>query len=102
MSRVSINIIYIPSIPNNITNWRVFKNANQIIDFLTKKNVFSNSIIDEDVHEINFFQEESKYESLSSSNTIPKHVTSLEKLFDLKEKFRNLVNPKINSSILAH
>ena len=40
MSRFYVQIIYRPSIPDNITHWRVFENDSQIIDFFTNNTVF--------------------------------------------------------------
>ena len=38
-----------PAIPDNLMNWQVFVNNNQINSFLTLENEFSNSSIDEDI-----------------------------------------------------
>jgi ribonuclease HI len=34
-SKFSIELLYKPSVPNNITNWRVFEGDEQILEFLT-------------------------------------------------------------------
>jgi hypothetical protein len=44
-------IIFRPSIPDNVMNWRVFNNDIQIINFLTILDVFQESIIDDEAHE---------------------------------------------------
>ena len=36
----SIELIYRPFIPNNVTNWKVFDNDQQILDFLTSQDTF--------------------------------------------------------------
>ena len=71
--------MYGPSIPNNVTNWKVFDDDQQIIDFLSFQNTFEGMAIDEADHE----------KSLSNpSNIIPKSFISLEKFYDLEDKFR--------------
>jgi ribonuclease HI len=38
--KFSVELIYMPSIPNNITNWIVFKDNGQIINFLHSEDTF--------------------------------------------------------------
>jgi hypothetical protein len=40
----SVEFLYRPSVPDNITNWRVFEDDQQIINFLTMKDTFKDSI----------------------------------------------------------
>ena len=47
----SIELMYRPSIPENITNWKIFDNDVQILDFLTTQNTFKYFVIDEVEHE---------------------------------------------------
>jgi hypothetical protein len=47
----SMELLYIPSIPDNVTNWRVFDDDQQIISFLHLEGTFKDSIIDEDQHD---------------------------------------------------
>ena len=49
--RFSIELIFRPSIPDNITNWRVFNNDPDIISFLTSEGSYDDQIIDEDQHD---------------------------------------------------
>ena len=71
--------MYRPSIPDNVTSWKVFDDDHQILDFLSAQNTFEGMAIDEADHE----------KSLSDpSNIIPKSVISLEKFYDLQDKFR--------------
>ena len=42
-----IELIFRPSVPDNVTNMRVFDDDEQIIDFLTNEESFKESIIDE-------------------------------------------------------
>ena len=73
-----------------ITNLRVFDNDQQIIECLTNDETFKGAIIDDEEH-----QAEMKYD-----NFIPKGVRTLEKMFDLNEKFRRPANVKMHSSTL--
>ena len=75
----SIELMYRPSIPNNVTNWKVFDDDQQILDFLSVQDTFAGMAIDEADHE--------KFLS-DPSNIIPKSVISLEKFYDLQDKFR--------------
>jgi hypothetical protein len=46
-----VELLYRPSIPDNVTNWRVFDDDEQIISFLHLEGTFKDSIIDEDQHD---------------------------------------------------
>ena len=43
-----VDLIYRLSILDYITNWRVFENDEQIINFLHSKNTFKGSVIDDE------------------------------------------------------
>ena len=73
-----------------ITNLRVFNDDQQIIECLTNDELFKGAITDDEEH-----QAELKYD-----NFIPKGVRTLEKMFDLNEKFRRPANVKTHSSSL--
>lgn len=45
--RFPIELFFRPSIPDNVTNWRVFNNDDDIIDFLTSEGSYEEQIIDE-------------------------------------------------------
>jgi hypothetical protein len=97
----SVEIMFRPSIPDNVMNWRVFNNDTQIINFLTSSNVFQDSVIDDEAHEQdlqNYRDEASKVKE----NCIPRNVLSLEKLFNLQTKFKKLMNPKMKNSTMMH
>jgi hypothetical protein len=49
----SIELFFRPSIPDNITNLRVFDDDQQIINFLHMKDTFQGAIIDEGTHDEN-------------------------------------------------
>ena len=46
-----VELIYMSSIPDNITNWRVFKDDEQIINFLHSEDTFNGLVIDDEQHE---------------------------------------------------
>ena len=50
--RFSIELIFRTSIPDNVTNWRVFNNDTNIIDFLTSERAYEGQIIDEHEHNL--------------------------------------------------
>ena len=67
--------MYRPSIPDNVTSWKVFDDDHQILDFLSAQNAFERMAIDEDDHE----------NSLSDpSNIIPNSIIIMEKFYDLQ------------------
>jgi len=47
----SIELLYRPLIPNNVTNWRVFDDDQHIISFLHLEGTFKDSIIYEDQYD---------------------------------------------------
>ena len=49
--KFSVELIYRSSIPDNIMNWRVFKDNEQIIHFLHLEDTFKGLIIDDEQHE---------------------------------------------------
>ena len=50
----TVELLYKPSVPNNISNWKVFEGDEQIINFLTNQDNFKDLAIDDKV-----FQEKS-------------------------------------------
>ena len=77
--------MYRPSILDNVTNWKVFDDDQQILDFLSSQDTFKGMTIDEARHD----------KSLSDrSNIIPKSVINLEKFYDLQDKFKRTTNCK--------
>jgi hypothetical protein len=47
----SVELLFRPSIPDNITNWRVFNDDHQIINFLHMEETFQGAVIDEQTHD---------------------------------------------------
>jgi hypothetical protein len=49
--KFSIELIYRSSIPDNIMNWRVFEDDEQIINLLHLEDTFKGLVIDDEQHE---------------------------------------------------
>eukprot|EP00253_Pinus_taeda_P004312 PITA_04312 len=79
--RFSVELIFRPSIPDNVTNWRVFNHDQEILHFLTSDKSYDDQIIDESDHDL---QMKEKHEE----NSIPKPVVKLEDLYDIKDSGR--------------
>jgi hypothetical protein len=100
----SVELLYRPSIPNNIVNWRVFDDDQQLINFLHLKDTFKDSIIDEGQHDL--LMNIDNYDSTEVENTtgptnnIPRSVVILENLYDLQDKFKKVTNYNTNSSYM--
>ena len=99
--KFSFELIYRSSIPDNIMNWRVFEDDEQIIIFLHSKDTFKGLVIDDEQHEA-LLQASTLEEKPKHSNIMPKNIVRLEKLFDLQEKFRKPTNTKTSSSTLLY
>jgi hypothetical protein len=94
-----VALLYRPSIPDIVTNWRVFNDDKKIISFLHLEDTFKDFIIEEDQHdrELNANVSVSINQSIEKIklrpiNNIPKSVIRLEKLYDLQDKFNNVTN----------
>ena len=99
--KFSTELIYRPSVPHNIINWRVFENNKQIINFLHSEDTFKGSVIDDEQYGF-LLQALASEEKPEHSNIIPNNIVRLEKLFDLREKFRRSTNTKTSSSTLLY
>jgi hypothetical protein len=75
--RFSVELIFKPSIPDNIANWRFFNDDEDIINFITSEGPCYNDIADEDSHdhELNQSLEGDK---IKSENIIPISIVKLE------------------------
>ena len=96
-----VELIYRPSIPNNIMHWKVFEDDEQIINFLHAEDTFKGLVIDDEQHE-SFLQASALEDKPEHSNGMPKNIIKLEKLFDLYDKFRRPTNTKTSSSSLQY
>jgi ribonuclease HI len=104
----SVELLFWPSIPDNIMNWRVFDDDQQIINFLHMEETFQGAVIDQHIHDDNLCDfmviPHPKTPEYSSDmvNSIPKSVIRLEKFYDFQDKFKKTVNCKTNSSSLSY
>jgi hypothetical protein len=101
-----MELLYKSSVPNNISNWKVFEGDEKIVYFLTNQDNFKDLPIDDE-----FFQEKlpetyfhkKKGRTDQSNNkprfhTIPKGVANLKNLFNLRERFKGSMNTKTRIS----
>jgi hypothetical protein len=83
-----VELIYKPSVPNNISNWKVFEGDEQIINFLTNQDNFKDlANDDEEFQELSTetYPQMVQPTGKSKGHTIPKGIANLENIFDLKE-----------------
>lgn len=88
--RFSIELIFLPSIPENITNWRVLNDDEDTLIFITSEGYYSNQIIGE--YECN-----KQLNKSTEENSLPKPVVKLDDLYDLKYMFKMVTNCKLQS-----
>ena len=98
----SVELIYRPSVPDNVTNWRVFSDDEKIINFLTMEDTFKDSAIDEEKHDAEIKGESGEPPNTSSKNSIPRFVMKLEKFYDLQDKFKRAANCKTQSTVMQY
>ena len=96
-NKCSIELIFRPSVPDNITNIRVFDDDEHIINFLTNEEAFKEYVIDEEER-----QSDLQNEDMFKGNFMPKGVRTLEGMFDLQNKFTKPTNVKTNSSSMQY
>jgi len=89
--RFSVELLFRPSIPDNVTNWRVFNHDEDILQFLSSEKSYDDQIIEESEHDL---QIKEKHEE----NSIPKSVVKLEDLYDIKDRFKPVTNSKLQNS----
>eukprot|EP00253_Pinus_taeda_P024238 PITA_24238 len=77
--RFSVELIFRPSILDNVTNWRVFNHDEDILNFLTFDKSYDDQIIDEGDHDLQMKEKQEE-------NSIPKPVVKLEYLCDIKDR----------------
>ena len=100
----SVQLLFRPSIPDNITNFRVFDDDKQIINFLASKDVFKYAAIGDQEHEERL-QEKGTHENSenqSKGNCMPKSVVRLENLFDFQDRFKKPTNCKTHMSSMKY
>ena len=89
-NRCSIELLFKPLMADMITNLRVFDDDQQILECLMNNETFKGAIINDEEH----------HAELKFGNFIPKGVRTLERMFDLNNKFRKPTNVKTHSSSL--
>jgi ribonuclease HI len=98
--RFEIEVRHRPSIPDNIKNWQVFKDDQEIQRFLETIDEFSNISIDQDnenddveVHAANILQDSIVGHKIIElkTNHLPKGLVPLERLFDHNDVSRKYV-----------
>jgi ribonuclease HI len=96
-SRFTVELLYKPSVPNNIANWKVFAGDEQIINFLTNQDNFKYLAIDDEEFQEKSMETDPRTDQpmdKSKAHTIPKGIANLENLFDLKERFKGSRNER--------
>ena len=86
--------------PNSISNWQVFEDDEQILEFLHYEKTFKNAVINEKEHDRLMNQRED--EEKDQSNIIPKSVVKMEHLYDLHDKFKKQTNSIMDSSSMKY
>ena len=71
-----VELIYKSLIPNNITNWRIFYDEEQILNFLHLEDTFNGSIIEYEQHEA-LLQVSTSEDNLEYNNIMPKNIVRL-------------------------
>jgi len=82
--RFYVELLSRPSVPDNFTNWRVFDDDEQLMQFLHKEDTFKDQVIDDKEHVKSLQESASESEPRNLRNTTPKKVLDLEKYFDLQ------------------
>jgi hypothetical protein len=104
-SRFTVELLYKPSVPNNISNWKVFEGDEQIINFLTNQDNFKDLAIDDEEFQEKTTEtnpQEGQDVGKLKAHTIPRGIANLESLFDLKDHFKGPKNVKTGSSCPLH
>ena len=96
-NKCSIELIFKPSVLDNVTNVKVFNDDEKIINFLMNEESFKESIIDEEKHLLGL-----KNEDAVKGNFMHKAVRTLKWMFDLHSKLWKLANVKTNNSSMLY
>jgi hypothetical protein len=82
-----IEVMFRPSIPDNLEHWQVFEDDSQILRFMENNREFTNS-------QVNFLDESMDLEVVNlKNNTLQKGCILLEQLFDRHDVYKGK-NPK--------
>ena len=77
----------------DLTNWRVFNNNVDIVNFFTLEGSYEEQIVDKHEHDI-------EIRNNLDLNPFPKFVVKMEDIYDLKDRFKKITNSKTQSSTL--
>jgi hypothetical protein len=69
-SRIFIDLLYKPYVPDNITNWRVFEGDEKIISFLNSEENFKDLDINDEVFKKMFFEKEDGGHNTGKNNNM--------------------------------
>lgn len=87
-----VEMVPMPSIPDNVTNLQLFEDDHHIKDFITNSRIFKAQIIDEVDPQEEGLEEGPK---CSKRNNIPKGTIELERLFDIDQVLKQRDLPKM-------
>ena len=87
--KFSVELIYMTLILDNITNWRIFEDDEQIINFLHSEDTFKGSVIDDEQHEA-LLQDLASKDNLEYSNVMLEHIIRLEKCLIFRKNSKDL------------
>jgi ribonuclease HI len=76
---IFVELIFTPSVPDNMDHWKIFNDEKHVIKFLTHMHEFSNFGVNEKEEGCNYIEDDYK------SNPIPRHIISQEKSFDRQD-----------------
>ena len=77
-----MEVLFRPSIPDNLENWQVFEDDRQILRFMENSREFTDS-------QVNFLVESMDLEVVNlQNNTLPKGCIPLEQLFDRHDVYK--------------
>jgi hypothetical protein len=74
-SRFTVEMLYKPLVPNNISNWKVFEGDEKIISFLTNQDNFKDLTIDDEEFQEKLTEtgpQEGQHVDKPKAHTIPK------------------------------
>lgn len=100
-NKFSVELIFMPWVLDNVTNWKVFEGDEKILYFILCENTFKNMVIDEGDHD-EAMNKETPGNDTSHSNVIAPFVVRMEHLYDLHDKFERVTNYKTSSSTMQY
>ena len=95
----SVELMFRPSVTDNITNWWVIDDDVEMINFIHMEDTFKGSIIEKYQHQQVLSISIQEYQR-QLENTFPKPMVKMEKFYDLQDKFKKTTNCKTNNSTM--